>query len=227
MASRSQLPPGSRPLAIPQLSALLVVLPVFIQAPWVRTSPMTAALFTVLLVTLGIVLERRPQSRWRDLGALLVGFSGSWFAGCLFWGWCRLHPLWHLPIEAFALPLALAGLGGRWRLAGAFYLSSLLGTAATDLAMAISGVMPLWPQVLGAPLQDAPRLLHEAGLAVLQPLPLTVVSLCAAGLVALCTSLRHRGPLGSLAAVTLATTLAVDGLFLAAALAAPGLSGLI
>lgn len=188
---------------------------------------MAAALFTVVLLTAGILLERHPQRRWSELGALLVGFSGSWLGGSLFWGWCRLHPLWHLPIEAFALPLALAGLGGRWRLAGCFYLSSLIGTAATDAAMALSGVMDLWPEVLSVPLPEAPSLLHQAGLAVLRPLPLTVVGAMAALLLTLCRMLRSRGQLGRIAAITLATTLAVDGLFLGAALVAPRFSGLI
>lgn len=204
-----------------------MVLPVFVQAPWVRSTPMAAALFTAVLLAAGILLERRPQPRWRELGALLVGFSGSWLGGALFWGWCRLHPAWHLPIEAFALPLAVAGLGGRWRLAGCFYLASLLGTAATDAAMLLSGVMDLWPQVLSGPLPEAPALLQAAALAVLRPLPLTVIVVSAGLLLAAASWLWNRGQGCRIAAVTLATTLAVDGLFLAASLSAPGLSGLI
>ncbi len=204
-----------------------MVLPVFVQAPWVRTAPMAAALFTVVLLAAGILLERREQTHWRQLGALLVGFSGSWLGGALFWGWCRLHPAWHLPIEAFALPLAVAGLGGRWRLAGAFYLASLLGTAATDAAMLLSGVMEQWPQVLSVPLQEAPALLQAAAMAVLRPLPLAVVATSAGLLLGLAGWLWNRGQAGRVAAVTMATTLAVDGLFLAASLAAPRFSGLI
>lgn len=188
---------------------------------------MAAALFTAVLVATGILLERRPQVHWQQLGALLVGFSGSWLGGALFWGWCRLHPAWHLPIEAFALPLALAGLRGRWRLACVFYLASLLGTAATDTAMLLSGVMDLWPQVLSVPLAEAPSLLQSAAMAVLRPLPLIVVCSSAGLLLALARWLHKRGQAGRIAAVTVATTLAVDGLFLAASLAAPRLSGLI
>jgi len=217
--------PPSLPLTA--LAGALVVLPVFVQAPWVRAAPMAAALFTAVLLAAGIVLGHHRQGRWQELGALLVGFSGSWLGGALFWGWCRLHPAWHLPIEAFALPLAVAGLGSRWRLAGCFYLSSLLGTAATDAAMLLSGVMDLWPRVLGGPLSQAPLLLHEAAVSVLRPLPLVVVSISALLLLALSAWLRQRGQAGRIAAVTVATTLAVDGLFLAAALAAPKLSGLI
>jgi hypothetical protein len=214
-------------LILPAVAALLVLLPVFLQAPWVRASPMGAALFTPWLVVLGVVLERRGQGPWRAIGALLVGFAGSWLGGSLFWGWWRVHTLWHLPIEGFALPLALGGLGSRWRLAGAFYLASLLGTAATDGAMALTGVIRLWPQVVEAPLSEAGVLLQQAGEAVLQPMALGLIGLISIVLLAICYWLWPQGPAGRVAAATLATTLVVDGLFLAAALLAPGLSGLI
>ena len=214
-------------LILPAVAALLVLLPVFLQAPWVRASPMGAALFTPWLVVLGVVLERRGQGPWRAIGALLVGFAGSWLGGSLFWGWWRVHPLWHLPIEGFALPLALGGLGSRWRLAGAFYLASLLGTAATDGAMALTGVIRLWPRVVEAPLSEAGVLLQQAGEAVLQPMALGLIGLISIVLLAICYWLWPQGPTGRVAAATLATTLVVDGIFLAAALLAPGLSGLI
>jgi hypothetical protein len=213
---------------VPLSGALLVALPVFLQAPWVRLAPFSAALFTAPLLFLGIALNRHELSAWRNAGATLVGFSGSWLGGCLFWGWCRLHPLWHLPIEAFALPLALAGLNTRWRLAASFYLASLLGTGCTDGVMAITGVMQRWTVVLQAPVNQAPLQLHEAALCVLRPIPLTLTLLAATLLVGLCRRYwSDPDPAWRLAASAMATTLAVDGLFLAAALWAPQLSGLI
>ncbi len=212
---------------LPGLAALLVLLPVFLQAPWVRASPMGATLFTPGLLALGVVLQRRSQGPWSAIGAMLVGFAGSWLGGSLFWGWWRVHPLWHLPIEGFALPLALGGLGSRWRLAGAFYLASLLGTAATDGVMALTGVIHLWPQVVAAPLSEAGVLLQQAGEAVLQPMALGLIGLSGTVLLAVCRWLWPQGLAGRVAAATLATTLLVDGIFLAAALLAPGLSGLI
>jgi hypothetical protein len=188
---------------------------------------MGATLFTPGLLALGVVLHRRGQGPWSAIGAMLVGFAGSWLGGSLFWGWCRVHPLWHLPIEGFALPLALGGLGSRWRLAGAFYLASLLGTAATDGVMALTGVIHLWPQVVEAPLSEAGVLLQQAGEAVLQPLALGLIGLSGTVLLAVCRWLWPQGLAGRVAAATLATTLVVDGIFLAAALLAPGLSGLI
>ena len=209
------------------LAGLLVTLPVFVQAPLVHSQPWLATLLTVPLLAAGLLLglsERPEQAR---LGAVLVGFAGSWFCGSLFWGWCRLHPLWHLPIEALALPLALGGLRSRWQLAGAFYLASLLGTAATDGAMALTGVMALWPSVLAAEPSAAIGLLQDAATLVLSPATLALVVAFALALVALGRRLWLGSLAGRLAAITLITTLAVDGLFLALALNAPRWSGLI
>ncbi len=220
---------GALPAAavLPLAAALLVTVPVFLQAPWVRSAPMAATLFTVPLMAFALLLERRGQGPWQQLGVLLVGFSGSWLGGCLFWGWFRLHPVMHLPIEAFALPLAVAGLGGRWRLAGAFYLGSLLGTASTDGVMAAAGLMDFWPRVLNAPLSEAPLLLQDAALQVLQPCPLALVGLAAGLLLLLGRRLWSLGGPWRVAAAAVGTTLAVDALFLGAALLAPQLSGLI
>ena len=212
---------------LPLTAAFLVTVPVFLQAPWVRAAPMAAALFTIPLMAIALLVECHGRGQWKQLGVLLVGFSGSWLGGCLFWGWCRLHPALHLPVEAFALPLALAGLGSRWRLAGAFYLASLLGTACTDAVMAAAGLMDLWPQVLKAPLSEAPLLLQSAAIEVLQPWPLTLVCLAGTLLVLISLNLWHRGGSWRVGAAALATTLGVDALFLGAALLAPQLSGLI
>ena len=233
LPSRATALPGLRFPAIPAeallplTAALLVTVPVFLQAPWVRMAPMSAALFTVPLMALALLLERRGQGQWQQLGVLLVGFCGSWLGGCLFWGWFRLHPVMHLPIEAFALPLAVAGLGGRWRLAGTFYLGSLLGTASTDGVIAAAGLMDLWVQVLNAPLAEAPLLLQGAAIQVLHPLPMALIGLTASVLVLVCRRLWNLGGPWRVAAAALGTTLAVDGLFLGAALLAPQLSGLI
>lgn len=218
---------GAAEALLQRVASALVVVPVFLQAPWVRLHPSSAVLFTAVLLASGLLLELRGNERWRCFGPLLVGFSGSWLAGCLFWGWCRLHPAWHLPIEAFALPLALAGLQGRWRSAALFYLASLMGTACTDGAMALTGVMTLWPQVLSAPLLEAPALLHQAALEVLRPAPLALILVMATGLTLLARRISRAGPGGRLAAATLLTTLVVDGLFLICALFSPQLSGLV
>lgn len=230
-----QPPRGAAPITAAQkevrrlgwLTALLVTLPVFLQAPWVRVAPALALLFTIPLVGLGVGLSARPSRPSQHWGMLLVGFSGSWLAGCLFWGWCRAHPLWHLPIESLALPLAIAGLGSRWRPAAALYLGSLAGTACTDGVIALSGLMPFWPAVLEAEPMQAAVLLHQAALQVLTPIPLATVLITAAAMLGLCGWLNQQDSALRLMAAALVTTLAVDGLFLVLALLAPGLSGLI
>jgi len=219
--------PISSSIVLPLAASLLVAVPVFLQAPWVRTAPMQAALFTAPLLALAVLLERSEHEVWQPLGSLLVGFCGSWLGGTLFWGWCRLHPIWHLPIEAFALPLAVAGLGTRWKWAGAFYLSALLGTAATDGVMAVTGLMGLWPDVLAAPLSDIPLMLRGAAEQALQPFPLIVIGLIGSLLVAISRRMWRRGGPWHVASATLGTTLVVDGFFLMACLLAPQLSGMI
>ena len=209
----------------------MVVLPVFLQAPWVRLDPFSATLFTGVLIAAGLALHQSRSQTASDIGSLLVGFSGSWLAGCVFWGWLRAHPVLHLPVEAFALPVALGGLQGRWRLAATFYLSSLVGTACTDLAMAATGVMQFWPAVVTASMDQAPLLLHQAGLHLLQPLPLATLVMSA--LLVLLAGRRlnfnNNSDVGTaaMASAVLITTLWVDGLFLLSALVQPGLSGLI
>ena len=205
----------------------MVVLPVFLQAPWVRLHPFSAAVFTTLLVAVGVVLGSRANEQRNALGQLIVGFSGSWLAGCVFWGWLRAHPVLHLPVEAFALPLAMTGLNGRWRLACSFYLSSLIGTACTDLMMALTGVMKFWPSVVTAPFDEAPELLHNAGMQLLHPFQLVGLALAAAVIIGLGQRLRMTGENWEMAGAVLVTTVWVDGLFLLTALLQPGLSGLI
>ena len=211
-----------------------MVLPVFLQAPWVRLHPFTATLFTALLLAVGLTLQLNSRGMRAEIGSLLVGFSGSWLAGCLFWGWLRAHPLLHLPIEAFALPLAVTGLNSRWRLACGFYLSSLLGTACTDLMMLATGVMPFWPQVVSAPLHEAGLQLHDAAIQLMQTQSLILLASAASGILLTARFLRQRSQadpdvqdVSGMAAAVLTTTLWVDGLFLAAALLQPGLCGLI
>jgi hypothetical protein len=93
--------------------------------------------------------------------------------------------------------------------------------------MALTGVIHLWPQVVEAPLSEAGVLLQQAGEAVLQPMALGLIGLSGTVLLAVSCWLWPQGLAGRVAAATLATTLVVDGIFLAAALLAPGLSGLI
>jgi hypothetical protein len=76
-------------------------------------------------------------------------------------------------------------------------------------------------------LPQAAELLRQAGETVLQPLNIVVLGNYVLVLLLAARTVEPRGLAGRLAAATLLITLAVDGLFLLAALLAPRLSGLI
>ncbi|MEB3317544.1 MAG: DUF3120 domain-containing protein [Cyanobacteriota bacterium] len=213
--------------ALPGLAALLTLIPVFLQAPLVRLAPMASVLCTAPLLLMALAWARQADPGRQRLGVLLVGFAGSWLGGSLFWGWCREHPFLHLPIEAFALPLAVGGLRTRWRIGAWFYLASLMGTALTDAFIALTGLMPLWPPIVQASPQAAALLLQRAARTLLDPVSLLALALTGTWIVQLSWRLQAGDEARRVAATTLATTLVVDGLFLGAALLAPGLSGLI
>ena len=187
-----------------------------------------------MLLTTGILAVQIGNNSWKQSGTLLVGFSGSWLAGTLFWGWLRMHPVLHLPVEAIALPLAIGGLNSRWKLSCSFYLASLLGTAITDITMALTGVMSFWPEVVNATSYEAPFLLNEAAKLVLQPTSLLIL-VSAAGLVIWLAKqfwTQAAKPSESqeawkVAAAVLSTTILIDALFLLLSLSVPSLSGLI
>ena len=226
--------PGSAPSftlssewTLPGMAVVLTLVPVFLQAPLVRLAPMAATLCTAPLLLIALACVRHDDPERQRLGALLVGFAGSWLGGALFWGWCREHPFWHLPIEAFALPLALGGLQTRWRIGASFYLASLLGTALTDGLIALTGLMPLWPSIVQAPPEAAAALLQQAARTLLHPVSLLALALTGGWIWHLASRLRTGDAARRVASATLASTLLVDGVFLVAALLAPQLSGLI
>lgn len=214
-------------LGLPAVAAFLTLGPVFLQAPLVRLTPMASAAATVPLLLLALALATHRDPARQRLGMLFVGFVGSWLGGSLFWGWFRDYPVWHLPIEGFALPLALGGLQTRWRMGAWFYLASLLGTAVTDGLIAATGLMPLWPQVVQAAPAAATVLMQHAAESLLHPGPLVALALASWWILQLSRLLWTGDQARQVAAAALASTLLVDGLFFGAALLAPKLSGLI
>ena len=211
-----------------------VVLPVFIQAPWVHIYPISALLFTIVFLGLGFVLIRFSPDRYLNIGSLLIGISGSWLGGCIFWGWLRSYPIWHLPVESIALPIAIAGLNTRWRLGSGFYLASLLGTAITDFMIVCTGVMKSWPDVVNANFQNASIILHQTSEELISPEKILLL-IAAASLILFLATLMNKKAYTSIvfkdtwlvASAALITTLWVDGLFFITTLFEPQLSGLI
>lgn len=137
-------------------AGFLVSVPVFLQAPLVRFYPWVSLGITPILWGLGFwLIHSRRGPAWGDL---FLGFSACWLAGSVYWGWLRWEPLWHLPIEAFALPLALGLIWRRqFQVGSLFYLGSLLGTTITDIYFYLIDVIPHWRSVMR--LEQAPELL--------------------------------------------------------------------
>jgi hypothetical protein len=212
----------------------MVVLPVFVQAPWVHVFPFSAFLFSFIIFFLGFYFLNFCSDKWSSVGSLLVGVSWSWLGGCLFWGWLRAHPVWHLPVESIALPIALSLLKTRWEIGVSFYLASLLGTAFTDVMIVLTGVMKSWPEVVDAPFAEASNMLSLTAEKLLSPVSLVAISIAALLIILIANWMNQKSKsqpsscdawLVSSAALT--TTLWVDGLFFATTLIQPQLSGLI
>lgn len=142
-------------------ASFLVSVPVFLQAPLVRQLPVLSLIITFGWVWLGFSLFREPATRlWGDL---LLGFSWSWLAGSIYWGWLRWEPLIHLPVEAIGLPFVLWCLWRGWgKIGNWFYIGSLVGTALTDVYFYLTDLIPYWRQVMQVDSALATPILHSA-----------------------------------------------------------------
>lgn len=199
---------------------LLVSVPVFFQAPLVRTFPVASLMLTGGWLAWAHTLSQKEQtSHWGDL---LFGFTWTWLAGTIYWGWFRTEPYLHLPIESIGLPFAIWGLSQHRRKIGHwFYIGSLLGTAITDVYFYLVHLIPYWRQIMQVSPSQTPAILHQAliqmqtvwgyGCAVV-----LVGILLLLGCIPLISQKLHWRAFGG----AVLSTLLVDGLFwLAAALA--------
>jgi len=197
----------------------LVTVPVFFEAPLVRSLPLLCVALTGFWIWLSLRLMSNPATYlWGDL---LLGFSWSWLTGAIYWGWLRWEPVLHLPVEAIGLPFAIWCLRRNWGKVGNwFYLGSLFGTVLTDLYFYVVDLMPHWRQIMQDP-ESASPILQNALSNVLTPwgegwaLAL-VVALLTFGLL----PLRHRRYHWYAFGGAVLSTILVDSLFLVAALAA-------
>lgn len=195
-------------------------MPVFFQAPLVRQLPLLSLVLTLGWVWLGLRLMKRPETHlWGDL---LVGFSWSWLAGSIYWGWLRSEPLIHLPIEAVGLPFALWGLWQGWgKVGNLFYLGSLFGTALTDVYFYLTDLIPYWRKVMQVEPELATPILQDA-IAQVQTtwgISWAVVLVATLGVVGCWSLAKGQLPWWAFSGAVLSTIL-VDSLFwLVAALA--------
>jgi len=196
---------------------LLVSVPVFFEAPLVRSLPSLSLGVTGLWVWLSFTLMSRPQTYY--WGDLLLGFSWSWLAGAIYWGWLRWEPLWHLPVESIGLPFVLWCIWRNWGQVGSwFYLGSLLGTVLTDVYFYIVDLLPFWRQIMTTDGSGAAKILKNALIQVETPWGETwaiamAVFLIGVGIVSLSNKQRHFYAFGG----AVLSTILVDSLFLLAA----------
>ena len=100
----------------------------------------------------------------------MYGFSWSWFAGSIYWGWLRWEPLWHLPVESIGLPFAVWCLRRHWGKVGNwFYLGSFLGTVLTDMYLYLVDLVPYWRQVMQSEPEGVSVILQTAAAQVQTP----------------------------------------------------------
>jgi hypothetical protein len=194
-------------------AAFLVSVPVFLEAPLVRQNPAVSVGVTAFWLWLSYVLIQRPQTRiWGDL---LIGFSWSWLAGAIYWGWFRWDPSIHLPIEAIGLPCAVWCLWkGVGKIGNLFYLGSLLGTAVTDLYFDRVGLVDYWRELMVVDPVLATPILQQAIAQVRTPWGIAwaivlVNFLLAVGIMSLGTKQLHWYAFSG----AVLTTILVDSLF--------------
>jgi len=207
----------ARPLQTFIVAVLLVVVPVFFQAPLVRSLPWLSLTLTGTWLMAGMSLISRCNSKlWGDL---LIGFTWTWLAGSIYWGWFRWEPFWHMPIEAIGIPIVLVLLSrGRGRVGSYFYLGSLFGTAITDLYIYWSDLLPFWRQVMNVDPEWVPVVLQEAAMTLQNPAAIAraavlVMILLTVGLL----PLQSRQPCWRAFSGAVLSTLVVDVLFLVCA----------
>ena len=224
----------SRPIALRLWSSFFVILPIFVQAPWVRFKPFSALCFTFIILFVAFLLSRKESDKWFIVGSLLLGVSGSWLGGCLFWGWLSAYPILHIPVEAVALPLAMVGLGTKWKIGSSFYISSLFGTAITDITIFLTGIMDQWKEVITADSDNAPLILQKTSENLIHLKSLSLIVFVALILwyiskeifnSAISNSTNGKALLVS--SYVIQTTLIVDGIFIFLAIIQPSLSGLV
>jgi len=224
----------SRPISLRLWSSFFVILPIFVQAPWVRLEPISALCFTFIILLGVYVLYKKQSNKWFIVSSLLLGVAGSWLGGCLFWGWLSSFPILHIPVEAVVLPLALIGLGTNWKIGSSFYISSLFGTAVTDVTIFMIGIMDQWKEVITADSETAPMILQKTSENLIQIKSLSIIVFVALILWFISKEIFNSATINTtngkallVSSYVIQTTLIVDGIFIVLAILQPTFSGLV
>lgn len=98
----------------------------------------------------------------------MIGFTWTWLAGSVYWGWLRWEPFLHLPVEAIGLPFAVWGIArNQGKIGNFFYLGSLLGTVVTDIFFYLVDLIPFW-RTLMVSSEAAARPIFQGAIAQIQ-----------------------------------------------------------
>ena len=224
----------SKPISLRLWSSFLVILPIFVQAPWVRFEPISALCFTFVILFVAMILSKKESDKWFIVSSLLFGVTGSWLGGCLFWGWLSSYPILHIPVEAVVLPLALIGFDTKWKIGSSFYIASLFGTAVTDITIFLTGIMDQWKEVITADSKTAPLILQQTSENLIQIKSLTIIFFVAGILWFISKEIFNSAIINStngkallVSSYVIQTTLIVDGIFICLAIIQPTFSGLV
>ena len=179
-------------------------------------------------------MSRQEKNKWFIVSSLLLGVAGSWLGGCLFWGWLSPYPILHIPVEAVALPLSLIGLSTKWKIGSSFYISSLFGTAATDITIFLTGMMDQWTEVITADSHTAPLILKKTSENLIHLKSLSIIILVALLLFYISKEIFNSAVINTtngkallVSSYVIQTTLIVDAIFMVLAIIQPTLSGLV
>jgi hypothetical protein len=200
-------------------ASFLVSVPVFLEAPLVRNFPWISLLLSGLWFWGSWQLKH--QTKFAKLGDLLWGFSWTWLAGAIYWGWLRWEPLLHLPIEAIALPFSYVSITqDKGRIGHFFYIGSLFGTAVTDIYFYLMNLIPYWRQVMQADLSAVDDIFHGAVRQMQTPWGINWAAMLTVILLTVgCLALRRAALHWWVFSGAVLSTLLVDGLFWLAATA--------
>jgi len=151
-----------------------------------------------------------------------LGFTWTWLAGSVYWGWLRWEPLLHLPVESIGLPFALWGIWhNRSKLGNFFYLGSLLGTVVTDIFFYLVDLIPFWRKLMVVDEASARPIFQGAITQIQTPWGISWAIILASfllvvGMLPLCSRKLHWWAFSG----AVLSTILVDGLFWLAAYAA-------
>jgi hypothetical protein len=183
----------------------------------VRIAPVLSLVMTLGWVALGYWLSQRPKTKL--LGDLLLGFALSWWCGSMYWGWLRIDPVLHLPVEALGFPLAWLARKS-FPVGSYFFAGSFVGTALTDAYIWAVGLTPWWVQLMQDERPQNMSLAMTGALTQMHSLPgvLWAIVISAVLLIIGLVALRWRTPHTWAFAGAVLNTLFVNALFWAGAM---------